>query len=120
MKLRILFTLIFIFAGNVVSQDTISSSDAMNFTNKIKHVKGKVAKVNVTKDSTVFINFDYPFPNETFTAVIFKSHIGSVSYSNIIEGCIIIVRGKIKKRKGTPNIIITEQSQIVKVECEQK
>lgn len=120
MKLKIFFTLVFIFAGTAVSQDTVSSSDAMNFINKIKFVKGKVAGVFVTKDSTVFINFDYKHPNASFITVIFKKHIGVVYYSNISEGCVVTVLGKIKKYKGTPEIIITEQSQIVNVDCEQK
>lgn len=120
MKLRILFTLIFIFAGNAVSQDTISSKDALSFNHKIKFVKGKVAEVFVSKDSTVFIHFDYKSPNQSFMAVIFKKHLGSVNYSNIEQGCVIIIRGKIKRYKGNPEIIVTEQSQIVKVECEQK
>jgi len=47
----------------------IPASQAKDFVGSEKTVTGKVAEVNVA-ERLIRINFDKPFPNQTFTAVI--------------------------------------------------
>lgn len=117
MKTKILFSLL-LFIGITaasLSQDTVSSKDAKNFIGETRIVKGIVASVFVSNKGTVLINFDEPYPNATFVAVI-KTGSSGVSYADVKKGSVLTILGKIEEYKGKPEIIITEQSQIIKVE----
>jgi DNA/RNA endonuclease YhcR with UshA esterase domain len=116
MKNKILLSALFLalLCGLTFSQDEISSKDAKNFIGETKTVKGVVASVFVSKSGTILINFDEVHPNATFVAVIKKD--SGITYDNIVKGSILTVSGKIEDYKGKPEIIINEQSQIVKVE----
>lgn len=116
MKNKILLSALFLFLFTAVSfsQDEISSKDAKNFMGETKTVKGVVASVFTAKSGTVLINFDEVHPNATFVAVIKKD--SGITFDNIVKGSTLTVTGKIEDFKGKPEIVITEQSQIVKVE----
>ncbi len=117
MKSKLIFTvlaLLFISALTY-SQDTISSKDAKNFIGETKIVTGSVASVFVSNKGTVLINFDEAYPNATFVAVIKTGNTG-VSYGDVKKGSILTISGKIEEYKGKPEIILNEQSQIIKVE----
>ena len=117
MKTKILFILLLFISitAATFSQDTVSSKDAKNFIGETRIVKGIVASVFVSNKGTVLINFDEPYPNETFVAVI-KTGSSGVSYADVKKGSVLTISGKIEEYKGKPEIIITEQSQIIKVE----
>jgi DNA/RNA endonuclease YhcR with UshA esterase domain len=120
MKMNILikFTLaaVLLLAVNTItnSQDTISSKDAKNFIGVVKIVKGPVAGIFKSNKGTVLFNFDEDHPNATFVAVI--KNTAEISYSEVKIGSILTISGMIEDYKGKPEIIITEQSQILKVE----
>src|SRR5689334_11640216 len=116
MKNKILLSALFLFIFTAVSfsQDEISSKDAKNFIGETKTVKGVIASVFVSNKGTVLLNFDDVHPNESFVAVIKKD--SGIAYDNITKGSTVTVTGKIEDYKGLPEIIINEQSQIVKVE----
>lgn len=109
-----LFTLLFISALSY-SQDTISTKDAKNFIGETKIIRGIVASIFVSNKGTVLINFDEPHPNATFVAVI-KTGTSGVSYADVKKGSIMTMTGKIEEYNGKPEIILSEQSQILKVE----
>lgn len=110
--------ILFLFLSLTVlsfSQDTISTKDAKNFIGETKIVRGIVASIFVSNKGTVLINFDEPHPNATFVAVIKPGNNG-VSYADVKKGSIMTITGKIEDYKGKPEIILNDQSQILKVE----
>ena len=112
----ILFLLLFIGVTAVsLSQDTISSKDAKDFIGETKIVRGIVGSIFVSNKGTVLINFDEAYPNATFVAVI-KPVNNGVSYADVKKGSIMTITGKIEEYKGKPEIILNDQSQILKVE----
>lgn len=113
-KILLSFLILCLAAAVTFSQDTIPSKDAKNFTGETKIVKGIVASVFISNKGTVLINFDEKHPNATFVAVI-KSDSG-IKYDNIKEGSILTISGTIEDFKGKPEIVIKEQTQIIKVE----
>ena len=76
---------------------------------------GPVASVFISNKGTVLINFDEAHPNATFVAVI-KGGNTAIDYSNIKKGVKLTITGKIEEYNGILEIILTEQSQIIKVE----
>jgi DNA/RNA endonuclease YhcR with UshA esterase domain len=117
MKTRLIIFLALFFTLTLAanSQDTISSKEAKDFIGQVKIVKGPVASVFVSNKSTVLINFDEVHPNSTFVAVI-KAGTSGISYSDIKKGTILTISGLIEDYKGKPEIILNEQSQIIKIE----
>lgn len=113
-----LFLILFFIIGIIATshaQDTISTKDAKNFIGETKIVRGIVASIFVSNKGTVLINFDEPHPNATFVAVIKPGNNG-VSYADVKKGSIMTITGKIEDYKGKPEIILNDQSQIIKVE----
>lgn len=117
MKTKIILIIFSLFALSYISnsQDTVSSKEAKDFIGQVKIVKGTVASVFVSNKSTVLINFDDAHPNATFVAVI-KAGTSGISYSDIKKGTILTISGMIEDYKGKPEIILNEQSQIIKIE----
>lgn len=112
----ILFLLLYIgLTALSYSQDTVLSRDAKNFIGETKIVRGIVASIFVSNRGTVLINFDEAHPNATFIAVIKPGNNG-VSYADVKKGSIMTITGKIEDYKGKPEIILNDQSQILKVE----
>lgn len=114
-KLILIFFLFIGVAALSYSQDTISTKEAKNFIGETKIVRGIVASVFVSNKGTVLINFDEPHPNATFVAVI-KPNNNGVNYSDVKKGSIMTLSGIIEDYKGKPEIILNDQSQILKVE----
>lgn len=117
MKTKLIFFLLLFIGISAVafSQDTVSSKDAKNFIGETKIVRGIVASIFVSNKGTVLINFDEAHPNATFVAVIKPGNNG-VSYADVKKGSIMTITGKIEEYKGKPEIILNDQSQILKVE----
>ena len=117
MKTKLFVTLfsLILFTALSYSQDTITSKEAKNFIGETKIVRGIVASIFVSNKGTVLINFDEAYPNATFVAVI-KTGNSGVSYADVKKGSILTITGKIEEYKGMPEIILNDQSQILKVE----
>lgn len=116
MKIKLLIALftICIAASLSYSEDTISSKEARNFIGEPKIVRGMVASVFVSNKGTVLINFDEVHPNATFVAVIKPD--SKLDYSNIKKGVTLTIGGLIEEYNGKPQMVLTEQGQIIKVE----
>ena len=60
------------------------------------------------KELTTFINFGKPYPNQTFTVVIFKKHLKRFTGepSETYLGKKICVTGKVRMYKGKPEQVV--------------
>jgi hypothetical protein len=114
MKKYLLLIIFAFICANAFAQVTIDSKDAKDHIGDTAYVKGKVSGVKVTQAGKVYINFDNPYPDHTFTAVIFDNtgfNIGDIS-----EGKTLTIYGVILLYKEKPEIILNSQEQIIKVE----
>jgi micrococcal nuclease len=78
-------------------------------------VCGKVADTRYLESGKrpTFLNFDQPYPNHTFTAVIFgenRAKFGTPEKDYLHRD--ICVTGKIEDYNGKPQIVVTEPQQI--------
>lgn len=94
--------------------DAIDACNAGNYIGKEKIVAGKIVDGYKSKTNTVFLNFEKPYPNQCFTAVIFSSNLINFpeNLQSFYEGKIVKVKGVIKEYQGKPEIILNERSQI--------
>jgi DNA/RNA endonuclease YhcR with UshA esterase domain len=71
--------------------------------------------VHRSKKNHIFLNFEKPYPNQCFTAVIFAStlysNFGSFNERSYL-GKTVQVSGFIKEYKGKPEIILNYPDQI--------
>jgi hypothetical protein len=74
-------------------------------------VTGKIAEVNVA-EKLVRLNFDKPFPNQTFTAVVFADKTNLFPGLEKLEGKTVTVKGTINEYRGRPQIILTSTNQL--------
>ncbi len=80
-------------------------------------VCGVVADARYLENSTskpTFLNFDKPFPNHTFTAVILPSARANFSEppEKSLKGKNVCVTGTVKINKSRPEIEVTDASQV--------
>lgn len=97
-------------AGN---SNIINACDAANYIGEYKTVQGYVVDVfHSTSSNTVFLNFDKPYPDHCFTAVIFSNDLSKFGNFNIYEGKTVQVTGEIQYYQGKPEIVLENPSQI--------
>ena len=65
-------------------------------------------------NKTTFLNFGKPYPNSTFTVVIFEADLTKFKYtpSVYLKGKNVCITGKVKIFKGKTEIIVTNEEQI--------
>jgi micrococcal nuclease len=88
---------------------------AGNYVGKEIIVEGEVIDTHsYLKSNTVFLNFEKPYPNQCFTAVIFRSNL--YKFIQNPENYYLNKRmrffGKVKEYQGRPEIILEDPSQI--------
>ncbi|OIO41099.1 hypothetical protein AUJ10_01650 [Candidatus Pacearchaeota archaeon CG1_02_31_27] len=98
----------------ILDPNIIRACSASDFIGQEKTVQGKIVDVYKSKTNTVFINFEKPYPNTCFTAVIFSSDLSKFpsEIENYFEDKTVKITGKIKEYNGKPEIILDEPSQI--------
>lgn len=89
-----------------------SACDAGNYIGDYVITEGYIADIFRSKTNTVFLNFEKPFPDNCFTAVIFSSDIGKFDNVNIYERKRVKIEGEIQSYEGKPEIILKDVSQI--------
>ena len=89
----------------------IPAAQARQHLNQEAVVTGKIAEVNHT-ERIVRLNFDKPFPNQTFTAVIFGKQTNGFPLIAELKDKIVEVSGKITEYRNRPEIIITSTNQL--------
>jgi hypothetical protein len=81
-------------------------------------VCGVVSGVSYRPDvngQPTFVNFDRPFPNHTFTALVWGDRRASFNPPPAVrfsEGTMVCVDGVIELYQGTPEIVVDGPSQI--------
>jgi DNA/RNA endonuclease YhcR with UshA esterase domain len=97
-----------VFCTLSLAQTEISLSQAKDNIDKIVTVTGIVDQITHTRTDTWFINMGGKYPNNAFTAVIFKSDVDKFKNPKDLEGITIEVKGEIKEYRGTPEIILND------------
>lgn len=80
------------------------------------NVCGKVVATRYNKNTATgitYINFDQPYPNTPFTAVIFGKDRINFTYEPevYLNGKMVCVRGKVQLHNGKPQIVATNEKQ---------
>lgn len=95
---------------------TVPLDSVINYEGKTITVCSKVQSINVSKGEkkTTYINFGNPYPNNTFTIVIFENDLTNFKYtpSEYLKEKNICITGKVKIYKSKPEIIATKEEQI--------
>ena len=99
------------------AQETITPQDAAKYIGQQKTVYGKVTHAYFAapyKGQLTFLNFGRPYPDQTFTVLIWGSDRGKFEKppERLYLGKEICVTGMIKSYRGKPEIIVEEPSQI--------
>ena len=94
--------------------DAINACNAKGHIGEEQIIEGLVANGYKSDTDTVFLNFEKPYPNQCFTAVIFSSKLMNFPKNpqDYYNGKTVRVMGEIKEYKGTPEIILEDSSQI--------
>jgi len=92
----------------------IDACQAGNYLGKEVIVEGKIASAYRSKTNTVFLNFEKPYPNQCFTAVIFSSDQYKFidSLEKYYANKTVRIKGIIKEYKQKPEIILKNPLQI--------
>jgi micrococcal nuclease len=94
--------------------DIIGACNAGNYIGKEKIIEGRIVDTYRSKTNTIFLNFDKPYPNHCFVAVIFSSDIYKFPENpeDYYYGKSARIRGEIKEYEGKPEIILSNVKQI--------
>jgi DNA/RNA endonuclease YhcR with UshA esterase domain len=118
-----LFTFLGLLGGAALAQDaatnapaakapiTISASQAKDHTNEEAVITGIIVDVHNTS-SVVHLNFDKPYPNQTFTAVIFGKQISLFPDVEKLKGKTVEVSGRIVEYNHRPEIVLSSTNQL--------
>src|SRR5438874_1795708 len=106
-----------VFASLCAAQvPAISDTDATKYVGQRVTVQGKVANVYTSKAGNRFLNFGRPYPDQTFAAVIFAANSAKFPDPIQWDSRTIAVTGTVRLYKGRPEIILTERSQLAKLD----
>lgn len=113
-KLLILF--ISICLTQISFSQTVPLDSVINYEGKTITVCSKVQSTYVTKGDkkTTYINFGNPYPNTTFTVVIFEGDLPNFKNtpSEYLKDKNVCITGKVKIYKGKPEMIVNKEEQI--------
>jgi hypothetical protein len=93
----------------------ISATEAKAHSGAEAIVTGKVAEVN-QNDRILRFNFEKPYPNNAFTAVVFSANTNQFEHPEAFNGKTVEVHGTIKDYHGHPEIVMTKSNQLQVVE----
>ena len=118
----IFLTLITLWPAQLFSEETktnapatIPASQAKEYIGSDKTVTGTIAEVNQA-EKLVRLNFDKPFPAQTFTAVIFSANTNLFSDLPKLKGKRVEITGKIVEYRDRPQIVLTSRNQLKVIE----
>jgi micrococcal nuclease len=99
--------------GSIAFAADIPASDAAQHIGETGTVCGKVAGTRYLENSITFLNFEKPYPETPFTAIIRhenRSKFGKPEETYRDRD--VCVTGKIEEYNKRPQIVLTEPSQI--------
>lgn len=103
-------------ACTLAAADTIRAAEAKNHIGQTATVCGKVADARFLESSTrqpTFLNFDKPYPNHPFVAIIFganRARFGKPEQDYLHKD--VCVTGEIIEYNGKPEIELKDPKQI--------
>ena len=113
---KILFLVISICLTQISFSQTVPLDSVQYYEGKIITVCSKVQSTYVTKGDkkTTYLNFGNPYPNTTFTVVIFEGDLPNFKNtpSEYFKDKNMCITGKVKIYKGKPEIIVNKEEQI--------
>lgn len=116
MKKLILLCATVIYSCHLWAQNTISTDSLSYYKGQFIRVCATVTGTHVStgKSETTFINFGEPFPNNSFSLVVFQKNAETFSYkpAEFLENKNICITGRVKMYKGKPEISINNEKQI--------
>ncbi|MFZ8805470.1 MAG: hypothetical protein ACO2PO_21175 [Candidatus Calescibacterium sp.] len=98
--------LLLFLSQTLLSQKIYTSTEAINHIGEFVSVKGKVHQVYISSRENIFLNIVRIYPDNPFTAVIFKSDADKFPNIKSFEGKTIIVTGQIKLYRNKPEGIL--------------
>ena len=111
-KILFFFVLFFLLVSIDHAQENISTKDASNYIGKTVAVVDTVSGVYLSKTGTYFINMGGEYPDNAFTAVIFKSDTSKFHDVESLVGKVVEVTGKVKEYQGKPEIVVENGEQL--------
>lgn len=116
MKKLFLLFLLLQTAGAIMFAQTVALDSIARYEGQTVTVCAKVQSAYVTKGEkkTTYLNFGKPYPNNTFTVVIFEKDLPNFSYAPAehLKDKEVCITGKVIMYKGKPEIIAREEKQI--------
>jgi endonuclease G, mitochondrial len=87
------------------SYNTVESKQFYDYPKEV-NICGTVVSTHKSKKGHIFINMDKSFPNQIFTATIWKSNVVNFSYEpeKYLINKKVCIRGKVKDYEGVPSI----------------
>jgi micrococcal nuclease len=94
--------------------EVITVCDAKNYYGKEMIAEGKIVATYRSKTNTVFLNFEKPYPNQCFSAIIFSSDQYKFVQNpeDFYLNKTVRIRGQVKEYQGKPEIILENPAQI--------
>jgi hypothetical protein len=98
-------------------KEHVPAPQALYFIGQECNVCGKVVGTRYNKQTSTgitYLNFDLPYPNSPFTAVIFGKDRINFSYEPelYLKDKIICISGKVQMYQGKPQIVASNEAQI--------
>lgn len=113
---KALLIIVFLTAGKMFAQDTISTAQVKDYIGKEVWLKGTVASVKLASDENTvnYINVDKAFPQNIFTVAISDKYLQRLKLNLAnAKGKKILVKGRIESPgKDTPRILNPMKIQI--------
>lgn len=110
-RLAVLF-LFTILIVNSYAQHVIKSDSVKAYVGKEVTVKGVVSEITVTKSGLTYLNIDGKYPDNKFTALVFKRDAEPFGDLKAWEKKKIEITGKIDDYKGKPQMVLLKPDQI--------
>lgn len=96
--------------------DRLMAQDAINYVGEFAMVCGVIASARYLKDSKggpTYLNFDKPYPDHDFTAIIFAKNRKNFKLApETLTGYKACVYGKVKAYKGKAQIELVVEDQL--------
>ncbi|QOR75081.1 MAG: hypothetical protein IMW88_06760 [Thermoflavifilum sp.] len=99
------------------AQNSISDKDAIRYVNQQVTVCGPIASTyfdSTSRRRPTFLNFRYPHPDETFTAIIWGDDRKNFPYAPevYLKNKQVCINGKVILFHDQPEMVITQPEQI--------
>ena len=111
-KIKLVIILSFITSVLVFAHIKITPAKAKNYIGKTETITGIIDQVHLTNTGTYFLNMGGKFPNNPFTAIIFKSDASKFGDIKRYAGKEVEVSGMVKEYKNETEIILESKKQI--------